>query len=455
MAISRRTLLNTAGATALTAGFPLLHAHAADGPIKVGCIEDNSGVLDIYGKPIVMANAMAVDEINAAGGLLGRKLELIQYDTQSDIALYTKYAQQLVREDKVDVAHGGITSASREAIRQTFRRANTLYFYNVLYEGGVCDRNCFVTGTTPAQAVEPIVDYAMKKWGNKIYVLAADYNYGQITAKWIAHYVEQRKGTVQKTDFFPLDVSDFASTIAKIQDAAPNFVCAALVGGAHISFFRQWAASGMNKKIPLTSTTFGVGNEHLALSAAEGDGILIAGNYSPETRYAGQQELPGGVGEALRRHQGRARNRRFAVSGHHAVGGGGEEGRNGRARGLDQDARDRTEDRRSGGNGRRRSEDAPCVARHPPHGGQGPEAHDHRHGQAASADRYRPVLRSAEESERQQAIRGEDLERQPAAIRSGHRQKRNCFKSSRSRSGLPWWSMIFSENRFPLFRIML
>jgi branched-chain amino acid transport system substrate-binding protein len=77
-------------------------------------------------------------------------------------------------------------------------------------------------------------------------------------------------------------VSDFASTIAKIQDAAPNFICAALVGGAHISFFRQWAASGMNKKIPLTSTTFGVGNEHLALSAAEGDGILIAGNYSPE-----------------------------------------------------------------------------------------------------------------------------------------------------------------------------
>jgi branched-chain amino acid transport system substrate-binding protein len=282
MTISRRTLLHTVGATALLTGMPLLGARAEDGPIKLGCIEDNSGVLDIYGKPIVAVNAMAVDEINAGGGLLGRKIELKQYDSQSDIALYTKYAQQLVRDDKVDVAHAGITSASREAIRQTFRRGKTLYFYNILYEGGVCDRNCFCTGTTPAQAVEPIIDYAMKKWGNKTYVLAADYNYGQITAKWIAHYVEERKGTVQATNFFPLDVSDFASTIAKIQDAAPNFVCAALVGGAHISFFRQWAASGMNKKIPLTSTTFGVGNEHLALSAAEGDGILIAGNYSPE-----------------------------------------------------------------------------------------------------------------------------------------------------------------------------
>jgi urea transport system substrate-binding protein len=184
--------------------------------------------------------------------------------------------------DKFDVAHAGITSASREAIRQTFRRANLLYFYNVLYEGGVCDRNCFCTGTTPAQAVEPIIDYAMKKWGNKVYVLAADYNYGQITAKWVAYYVDQRKGSVLATNFFPLDVSDFGSTIAKIQDAAPNFVVAALVGGAHMSFFRQWAASGMNKRIPLTSTTFGVGNEHLALSPEEGDGIVIAGNYSPE-----------------------------------------------------------------------------------------------------------------------------------------------------------------------------
>ncbi len=290
MAISRRTLLNAAGATALTVGMPLRRAFA-DGPIKLGAIQDNSGVLDAYGKPMVMATAMAVAEINAAGGLLGRQIELKQYDSQSDIALYTKYAQQLVREDKVDVAHAGITSASREAIRQTFRRANTLYFYNVLYEGGVCDRNCFCTGTTPAQAVEPIIDYAMKKWGNKVYVLAADYNYGQITAKWVAHYVEERKGSVLATNFFPLDVSDFGSTIAKIQDAEPKFVVAALVGGAHLSFFRQWAASGMNKKIPLTSTTFGVGNEHLALSPAEGDGILIAGNYSPELDTPANKEF--------------------------------------------------------------------------------------------------------------------------------------------------------------------
>ncbi len=290
MTFSRRDFLAAAGGAAVIGALPS-SALAQSGPIKLGSLLDNSGNLDIYGKPMVIATKLAVEELNAAGGLLGRKIELVLYDTQSDIALYTKYAQQLVREDKVDVVHGGITSASREAIRQVFRRANTLYFYNVLYEGGVCDRNIVCTGTTPAQAVEPIVEVAMKKWGNKVYVLAADYNYGQITAKWIAHYVQQRKGTVVKTDFFPLAISDFGSTIAKIQEEKPKWVISALVGGAHMAFYRQWAASGMNKRIPLASTTFGVGNEHLALSPAEGNGILIAGNYSQEIQAPANKDF--------------------------------------------------------------------------------------------------------------------------------------------------------------------
>src|SRR5687768_5238635 len=123
MTLSRRQVLAAAGGSALAASLPLSRSFAQGAPIKLGSVLDNSGNLDIYGKPMVMATAMAVDEINEAGGLLGRKVQLIQYDTQSDIALYTKFAQQLVREDKVDVVHGGITSASREAVRQTFRRA--------------------------------------------------------------------------------------------------------------------------------------------------------------------------------------------------------------------------------------------------------------------------------------------------------------------------------------------
>ena len=296
MTVSRREFLATAGATAVIGVLPT-RGFAQSGPIKLGSILDNSGNLDIYGKPMVMATQLAVEELNAAGGLLGRKIQLIQYDSQSDIALYTKFAQQLVRQDKVDVVHAGITSASREAIRPTFTRSNTLYFYNVLYEGGVCDRNTVCSGTTPAQANEPLVEVGMKRWGPRVYIVAADYNYGQITAKWLAHYVGQRKGTVAKTDFFPLDIADFGSTIAKIQQEKPNFVISALVGGAHMSFYRQWAASGMNKRIPLASTTFGVGNEHLALSPAEGDGILIVGNYSQEIPTAANKSFLAAFGK--------------------------------------------------------------------------------------------------------------------------------------------------------------
>ena len=281
MSINRRHFLG--GSAALTGAALLGYPAAAAEPIKLGSVLDTSGIFDAYGKPMDMAMRLAVDDINNAGGLLGRPIEVVAYDTQSDMALYSQYAQQLTREDRVDVVHGGILSASREAIRQILRKSGTLYFYNVLYEGGVCDRNIFINGVTPAQQVEALVPYAMNKVGARtVYILAADYNYGQITAKWIQKYVGDHGGETVAADFFPLDVSDFGSTIAKIQSTAPDLVIAPLVGGAHLSFFRQWAAAGMKARIPLASTTLGVGNEHKVLTADEGNGIMVAYNYSQE-----------------------------------------------------------------------------------------------------------------------------------------------------------------------------
>ena len=358
-----------------------------------------------------MTTQLAVDEINAAGGVLGRKIQLIQYDSQSDIALYTKFAQQLVRQDKADVVHAGITSASREAIRPTFTRANTLYFYNILYEGGVCDRNTVCTGTTPAQANEPLVEVGMKRWGNKVYIVAADYNYGQITAKWLAHYIGQRKGTVAKTDFFPLDVADFGSTIAKIQQEKPNFVISALVGGAHMSFYRQWAASGMNKRIPLASTTFGVGNEHLALSPAEGDGILIVGNYSQEIQTPANKNFLAAFGK---RFGDTKIVHELAVSQYQGIKLWAEcvkkAGSLDAERGAQGD-RIGPEDRRALRRRGARREDASCRARHLRDGGQGAEADHQGDLQAARAFGHRAVLRPDQEPEGEQAVRGQDLTR--------------------------------------------
>ena len=281
MKLDRRSVLKTLGSTAAIGAAASLAARAAHaaGEIPVASIHDLSGGLDIYGKPMEDAMKLATEEINAAGGLLGKKVKLISYDSQSNMQQYTQFAQQAALKDKVAVVHGGITSASREVIRPVLKRFNTLYFYNTQYEGGVCDRNTFCTGQTPAQNVEILMPYVMKKWGKKVYVVAADYNYGQITSDWVKKYTKDNGGEVVAVDFFPLDVTQFGPAIQKIQAAKPDLVLSALVGGAHISFYRQWAAAGMRTKIPMCSTTFSGGNEHIVLAPEETDGLVTAFSY--------------------------------------------------------------------------------------------------------------------------------------------------------------------------------
>jgi urea transport system substrate-binding protein len=288
--MDRRSFIRSSAAALAGAAVPLFPtaALAAD-EMLIGSILDLSGGLDIYGKPMADCMTLAIEEQNAAGGLLGKKLKLMSYDPQSNMQLYTQFAQQAVLKDKVAVVQGGITSASREVIRPVLNRNKTVYFYNSLYEGGVCDRNTFCTGTTPPPNQPNLNPNKILKLCKNIYVLAADYNYGQITSQWVKKFVQDSGGSVASIDFFPLDVTNFGPTISKIEAAKPDMVVSSLVGGSHISFYRQWAAAGLNRKIPLASTTFGVGNEHIVLSAAESDGFLVSYSYfqnldTPENR---------------------------------------------------------------------------------------------------------------------------------------------------------------------------
>ncbi|QGZ65280.1 urea ABC transporter substrate-binding protein [Paraburkholderia acidisoli] len=289
MSMNRRRFLSTSAAS--VAGATLLGLNAtrafAQGKINVAAIYDLSGGLDIYGKPVMDALRFAAEEINAQGGLLGQQLNFISYDAQSNMQLYAQFAQQAALRDRAAVVHAGITSASREIVRPVLDRYRTLYFYDNQYEGGVCDRNYFGTGVTPAQTVAKLVPWAVRNWGKKVYIVAADYNYGQIVSEWVKKYVAESSGKVVATEFFPLDVTDFGATISKIQAASPDFIWSALVGGAHMSFYRQWKATGMTTKIPLASTTFAGGNEHIVLSPEECNGFMVCQNYL--------QELPGAV----------------------------------------------------------------------------------------------------------------------------------------------------------------
>jgi urea ABC transporter substrate-binding protein len=246
----RNTLLGTVGALSLV--LCVGQAAIAADPIKVGLLEDVSGDLAVFGKPKLNGSLLAVEEINKSGGILGRQIELIHLDPQGDNARYQEFARRLLSKDKVDVLIGGITSASREAIRPIINRTNIPYFYTNQYEGGVCDANMISDGAIPEQQFSTLIPYMVQKYGKKVYVIAADYNFGQISAEWNRMIIKELGGTVVGEEFIPLGVSQFAQTIQNIQKAKPDWLLTINVGAAQDSFFEQAAAAKLN--LPMGSS---------------------------------------------------------------------------------------------------------------------------------------------------------------------------------------------------------
>lgn len=283
MTYSRRQFFKTAtGALAFASSYSVLAKAglAQSAPIKVANILDATGGLNIYCLKQIKATAMAIDEINQAGGLLGRPIELIFYDSQSNNQLNSQYATQAFVRDQVDVLIGGVTSSSREVMRPIVQRFQGFYVYNALYEGGVCDRRHMCSGLVPGQQVEPLVEYVVNERGlKKGYILAADYNYGHITAKWMQKFIREKGGEDVAVEFFPLDVTNFAPAITRIQGAEPDVVWSALVGDAHMSFYRQYEATVGKKNLPIAGTTYGLGRENATLTPDENEGIMIATSF--------------------------------------------------------------------------------------------------------------------------------------------------------------------------------
>jgi len=254
---------------------------AAD-EIKVATLFDQSGGLDLYGKPMQMSAALAFEEINAAGGLFGRQIRVVDYDTQSNMQLYAQFAQQAALREEVSLVLGTITSASREVIRPILDRNATLLICPQQYEGGVCDKNVFLLGCTPTMQVKEPLKWAVETHGKRIYFIGADYNAPRIQGDWTKKFAKDYGAEVIAAEFFPLEVAEFGTTVTKIQKAKPDFLVTMLVGAAHVGFYKLWAASGMLSQIPILSYTFGIGNEQLLLPASETDGIVAAYDYFEE-----------------------------------------------------------------------------------------------------------------------------------------------------------------------------
>ena len=284
MRVSRREVLRDGAAAGFGMSASMLlgrQAKAAD-DIAVGSILDATGPINIYGLPMIDATKFAVDAINQSGGVLGRKLRLIEADCQSNNQVYAQNALKLILDDKVSVLMGGITSASREAVRPVVDKYSAAYFYNEQYEGGVCDKLVFCTGVTPAQQLGVLVPWAAKQHGKRFYTLAADYNYGHISADWVKVYLKAAGGELSGEEFIPLDVVNFDSVIQRLQSAKPDVIMSLLVGGNHIAFYRQFAAAGLKEKMAIVSATFGLGNEQVVLKPQEAEGIVVIYPYFQE-----------------------------------------------------------------------------------------------------------------------------------------------------------------------------
>jgi len=247
--------------------------------VNVGAIYDVTGSFSIFG--VMQSNAvkLAIDDINAKGGLLGEKLNLITYDTQSELSKYTQYANTTVLRDRPAVVFGGMTSSSREAIRPIFRKANIPYFYSTLYEGGACDKQTFVTAPSASQQIKPLVEWAIKKYGPKMFIMAPDYNYGTISALWYNEYAKQFNGEVVGEDFLALTVTDYTPTIQKIQRAKPDFVVAIPVGPNQVGFLEQFTSAGLKDSIPVVSSNYSTANEQVLLTPNAGKGIVSSHVY--------------------------------------------------------------------------------------------------------------------------------------------------------------------------------
>src|SRR5260221_7414399 len=273
-------LLLTASVTALST-----IAFAAD-PSKIGVRVGLSGANSVVAPSVVQSAQLAIDEINAKGGILGRPLVLEVADDASGAAGAQKAFESLISQKKVDVLISMETSAARNAALPIVARGKTPYIYTSFYEGKSCSPYMFVNAWVPEQQVPPIVDYFAKQKGAKSYFLiGSDYAFGRGMLAFTKAYIEKSGGKVVGEEYLPMDGSDWTPIVSKLKSAAPDALITSTAGGApNVTLTKQLRAAGV--KLPYgnlavdegTAKSMGTDAEGIYLSASYVTGIETAAN---------------------------------------------------------------------------------------------------------------------------------------------------------------------------------
>jgi urea transport system substrate-binding protein len=256
-------------------------AAPAGDTIKVGILHSLSGTMSISEVSVKDATLLAIEEINAAGGIMGKMIEPIIEDGASDWPTFAEKARKLIQQDQVAVVFGCWTSASRKAVLPVFEELNGLLFYPVQYEGLESSPNIFYTGAEPTQQIIPGVDFLMNELGaKKIYLLGSDYVFPRTANLIIKAQLEAAGVELAGEEYVPLGGTEFSTIISKIQEAAPDAIFNTLNGDSNVAFFKQFKDAGYTPEtLPVISVS--VAEEEVRGIGAEN----IAGHYTAWNYY--------------------------------------------------------------------------------------------------------------------------------------------------------------------------
>ena len=255
------------------------HAQAAD-PLRIGVAVGLSGANSVVAPAAVQSSQLAVDEINAAGGILGRKVELEIVDDASGAVGAQKAFDTLVFQKKVAAIIAMENSAARNAALPVVSKGKVPYIYTSFYEGRSCNNWMYVNGWVPEQQVAPVVDYFLKNKNAKTFFLVGnDYAFGRGMLDFTRKYIEQKGGKVVGEEYLPIDGSDWTSVISKLRAAKPDALVSATAGGApNVSLAKQLKGAGL---------TLPYGNLAIDEGTAKTMGDVASGMYMSASYLTG------------------------------------------------------------------------------------------------------------------------------------------------------------------------
>jgi len=246
--------------------------------VKLGLLNSTSGAMAISEQTVRDSLLLAVDEINADDGIMGKQIEVVEEDGASDPPVFAEKINKLLTEDQVAAVFGGWTSASRKAMLPVVEGANGLLFYPVQYEGLEASKNIYYTGATTNQQIIPAMDFLKEEGVETLFLAGSDYVFPRTANKIIKQYAKELGIEIVGEEYVPLDSDDWTTQVAKIAKAKPDFVFNTINGSSNVGFIKAYDEAGLGPdNSPIISVS--IAEEEAPAMGADVSGQYAAWNY--------------------------------------------------------------------------------------------------------------------------------------------------------------------------------